>query len=92
MSAQRAHQLGLVSEIAPKEELLERAMWVAESIASAPPIAIQGTMKAVWTANDIGRRNALAQASSIVMLGTQADNLAAGQDAFKSKKREWRLR
>jgi enoyl-CoA hydratase/carnithine racemase len=92
MSAQRAHQLGLVSEIAPKEELMERAMWVAESIASAPPIAIQGTLKAVWTANDIGRRNALAQASSIVMLGTQADNLAAGQDAFKSKKREWRLR
>ena len=54
----------------PKEELMERAMWVAESIASAPPIAIQGTLKAIWTANDIGRRNALAQASSIVMLGT----------------------
>jgi enoyl-CoA hydratase/carnithine racemase len=92
MSAQRAHQLGLVSEITPKEELLERAMWVAESIASAPPVAIQGTLKAVWTANDIGRRNALAQASSIVMLGTQAENLAAGQETFKSKKREWRLR
>ena len=59
---------------------MERAMWVAEAIASAPPIAIQGTLKAIWTANDIGRRNALAQAASIVMLGTVSDNLAAGQD------------
>src|SRR5262245_49725294 len=29
LSAQRAYQLGLVSEVVPKEELLERAMWVA---------------------------------------------------------------
>jgi enoyl-CoA hydratase/carnithine racemase len=92
MSAQRAHQLGLVSEICPKQELMERAMWVASAIASAPPIAIQGTLKAIWTANDIGRRNALAQAASIVMLGTVSDNLAAGQETFKSGKREWRLR
>jgi enoyl-CoA hydratase/carnithine racemase len=92
MSAARAHQVGLVSEVVPKEELLDRAMWVASAIASAPPIAIQGTLKAVWTAHDIGRRNALAQASSIVMLGTVSDNLAAGQQTFKSKQRDWRLR
>jgi len=92
MSAARAYQLGLVSEVVPKEELLERAMWVAEGIASAPPIAIQGTMRAIWTAHDIGRRDALAQAATIVMLGTVPDNLAEGQQAFKSKQREWRLR
>jgi len=92
MSAQRAHQLGLVSEVVPKEELLDAAMWVASGIASAPAVAIQGTMRAIWTAHDIGRRNALTQASNIVMLGTVADNLAEGQEAFKSGKREWRLR
>jgi enoyl-CoA hydratase/carnithine racemase len=92
MSAQRAHQLGLVSEVVPKEELLERALWVADGIASAPPIAIQGTMRAIWAAHEMGRRNALAQASTIVMLGTVPDNLAEGQESFKSKHREWRLR
>jgi enoyl-CoA hydratase/carnithine racemase len=92
MSAARAHQVGLVSEVVPKEDLLDRAMWVASGIASAPPIAIQGTLKAVWTAHDIGRRHAIAQAGTIVMLGTQAENLAAGQETFKSKQREWRLR
>ena len=92
MSAARAHQLGLVSEVVPKEELLERATWVAEVIASAHPVAIQGTMRAIWTAHEIGRRDALAQASTIVMLGTVPENLAEGQEAFKSKHREWRLR
>jgi enoyl-CoA hydratase/carnithine racemase len=92
MSAARAHQVGLVSEIVPKEELLERAMWVARTIASAPPIAIQGSLRAVWAAQEMGRRDALAQASNIVMLGTVPDNLSSGQDDFKTKHREWRLR
>jgi enoyl-CoA hydratase/carnithine racemase len=92
MSAARAHQLGLVSEVVPREELRERAMWVASAIASAPPVAIQGTLRAIWSAHDIGRRNAIAQASTIVMLGTVPDNLAEGQETFKSKQREWRLR
>ena len=36
MSAARAHQVGLVSEVVPAEELMERALWVARAIASAP--------------------------------------------------------
>jgi len=92
MSADRAYQLGLVSEVVPKEELMERAMWVATTIASAPPVAIQGTLRAIWTAHDVGRRNALQQAATIVMLGTVPENLAEGQEAFKGKQREWRLR
>jgi enoyl-CoA hydratase/carnithine racemase len=92
MSAQRAHQLGLVSEITTKDELMERALDVADVIASAQPVAIQGTMKAIWTAHEIGRRNALAQASTIVMLGTVPSNLEAGQETFKAKDRKWRLR
>ena len=33
MSAERAHQIGLVSEVVPADELLERALWVADAIA-----------------------------------------------------------
>ena len=47
-----AHEIGLVSEVVPAEELLERAMWVAKAIASAPPLAIQGTLRAVWMAHE----------------------------------------
>ncbi len=37
MSAERAHQLGLVSEIAPAAELMERTMWVARIIDPQAP-------------------------------------------------------
>ena len=83
MSAERAHQLGLVSEVVPSAELLERAMWVARAIASAPVMPIQGTVRAVWMAHELTRREALAQVSTFVALGTQFDNIAEGQETFQ---------
>ena len=92
MSAQRAHQIGLVSEIAPAAELLERAMWVATAIASAPALAIQGTLRAAWMAHETLRREALAQISTIVSLGTEYDNLKAGQESFHGRREKPRIR
>ncbi len=92
MSAERAHQLGLVSEIVPPADLLERTMWVAKAIASAPPTAIQGTVRAVWAAHELTRRDAMAQVSNFITLGTQFDNIAEGQETFKGGRIEWRLR
>jgi enoyl-CoA hydratase/carnithine racemase len=92
MSAQRAHQLGLVSEIVPADELLERAMWVASAIASAPELAIQGTLRAAWMAHEVTRKAALAQVSALVELGTTFDNIESGQQEFQTVRPEWRLR
>ena len=92
MSAQRAFDVGLVSEVVPAGELLERALWVATAIAEAPTLAIQGTLRAVWMAHEVTRRQALEMVSSYVSLGTEYSNIEAGQDRFHAKKREWRLR
>jgi enoyl-CoA hydratase/carnithine racemase len=92
MSAARAHQLGLVSEVVPADELMEQAMWVARAIASAPVYAIQGTVRAVWMAHELSRREAIAQVSSFVSLGTQFDNIAGGQETFQMSRPKWRLR
>jgi enoyl-CoA hydratase/carnithine racemase len=92
ISAARAHQVGLVSEVVPMEELLDRAMWVANAIASAPPLAIQGTMRAVWTAHELSRREALAQVSAFVLLGTDKQNIAEGQIKFETKDHDFRVR
>jgi enoyl-CoA hydratase/carnithine racemase len=62
MSAARAHQIGLVSEITPAGELMDQAMWIAQAIASAPPLAVQGTLRAAWLAHEHFRRDAVAQA------------------------------
>jgi enoyl-CoA hydratase/carnithine racemase len=92
MSASRAHQLGLVSEVVPADELLERSMWVAEAIAASPVLAIQGTLRAVWMAHEATRREALAQVSTFVSLGTQYENIDSGQQTFQNARPEWRLR
>ena len=92
MSAARAHQLGLVSEIAPAAELMDRAMWVATAIAEAPVLAIQGTLRAVWMAHEHSRRQAMAQISTFVTLGTRFENIQSGQQTFQSSRREWKLR
>jgi enoyl-CoA hydratase/carnithine racemase len=83
MSAERAHQMGLVSEVVPQAELPERAMWVARAIASAPVMAIQGTLRAIWMTHEVTRREALSQVSTYVALGTLFDNIAEGQETFQ---------
>jgi enoyl-CoA hydratase/carnithine racemase len=92
MSAQRAHEVGLVSEVAPADELLGRAMWVAETIASAPALAVQGTLRAAWMAHEAFRRDALAQVAMIVSLGTNYENIQAGQEIFNGRRERPRVR
>jgi enoyl-CoA hydratase/carnithine racemase len=94
MSAARAHDMGLVSEVVPMADLLERALWVVRAIASAPVMAIQGTLRAIWMAHELGRREALTQVSSVVALGTLFDNIAGGQEIFRGTvtRPEWKLR
>ena len=55
-------------------------------------LAVQGTLRAVWMANELSRRQALQQVSSLVSLGTQYDNIDSGQQTFQAPRPEWRLR
>jgi enoyl-CoA hydratase/carnithine racemase len=93
LSAQRAFDVGLVSEIVPKEQLLDAAGWAANAIASQPQLAIQGTVRAIWAARELSNRQAVALGYAFVGLGTDQDSIAEGQKLFESGKRiEWRLR
>ena len=93
LSAQRAHQIGLVQEVVPGPELLDAARRVATLIASQPPLAVQATLRAVWYAQDLGYRQALEVAKTLVTIGDDPAALAEGQAAFNSGTRTpWRLR
>jgi enoyl-CoA hydratase/carnithine racemase len=48
MSASRALQIGLVSEVLRRDDLWPRARKLAERLAAKPPLAVQGTVKAIW--------------------------------------------
>jgi len=93
MSAERAREVGLVSEVAPAAELAERARWAANAIAEQPALAIQGTLRALWMGLEVSRRQALDHAFLFTNVGTDPASLAEGQERFTSGKRiEWRLR
>jgi enoyl-CoA hydratase/carnithine racemase len=93
MSATRAHQVGLVSEVVPRVELHAAAEWAATCIASQPTLPVQGTVRNLWHARDMARSQALALAYAMVGLGTDQASIEEGQRAFASGKRvDWKLR
>jgi enoyl-CoA hydratase/carnithine racemase len=93
MSARRAYEIGLVQEVVPAAELHEAARRVASIIASHPPLPVQATVRAVWYARELGHRQALDVAKTLVQLGNSEEALAEGQRRFASGRREeWRLR
>jgi enoyl-CoA hydratase/carnithine racemase len=55
MTAARAYQLGIVSEVVTRDELWPRAHELAALVASRPADAIQGTVRVLWDAIDMPR-------------------------------------
>jgi enoyl-CoA hydratase/carnithine racemase len=86
LSAQRAHQIGLVTDVVPLAELRDAAAWVANAIASAPPVAIQGTVRAIWAAQDLPRREALDLGKVLIRLGSDPKSLFEGPKAAASSR------
>jgi enoyl-CoA hydratase/carnithine racemase len=93
MSAARAFQIGMVSEVVPGTELQARANEVAVMIASQPRRAIEGTVRAIWSTREMPQREAVRLGYAYVAMGTSQDSIAEGQQLFASGKRvEWKLR
>ncbi|MEY2453702.1 MAG: hypothetical protein QOD92_3276 [Acidimicrobiaceae bacterium] len=93
LGAQRAFDIGLVSEVVPPAELAPAAEWAAAAIASAPPLAIQGTVRAIWAGLEHTRQQAIDLGYAFVAMGTNPESIAEGQEFFASGKRiEWKLR
>ncbi|MEU2559147.1 enoyl-CoA hydratase/isomerase family protein [Streptomyces longispororuber] len=90
VSARRAYEVGLVSEVCPGGELLPAATRAAAALASFPTEAVQGTVRALWAAKEATRTQALAQAPHLIALG----NAGPGRQAelFAGRQREFRLR
>lgn len=93
LSAQRAREIGLVTEVVPRDQLLERASWAARIIADSPPLVVQGTLRALWTGLELSRRQAIDVASLFTRIGSSAEAFKAGQERFASGQRpKWELR
>lgn len=69
LSARRAHEIGLVSELTAPAELLPAALRAAQTLAGFPAEAVQGTVRALWSAKQAALQQALAQAPALIALG-----------------------
>jgi enoyl-CoA hydratase/carnithine racemase len=99
LSAKRAREIGLVSEVVPGDELLDAAGRLAAIIASQDPSAVEGTLRALWAARSLPRREAMDVMPEIFRSVGAGDaknenrTYLAGQADFAAKKRfEWTLR
>ncbi|MEU6253172.1 enoyl-CoA hydratase/isomerase family protein [Streptomyces sp. NPDC047043] len=91
LSAQRAHDIGLVSELTGPGGALAAATDCAAVIAGYPPEGVQGTVRALWAAKETALAAGFAQAPHLVSLG----NLPAERQAelFNGRRAgEFRLR
>ncbi len=82
LSAARALEIGLVSEVCPSAELEERAAWLADTIASAPAGPMQATLRTLWAGRELSRQQALSLGGTFLQLGMTESALAEGQKIF----------
>ncbi len=84
MTAARAHQIGLVQEVVAGAELLDAAQRVARIIADAPdPLAVEITVKAVWTGVYMNIHQALQTAPTLVNLMPAPNEVARRADTLR---------
>ncbi|MFG2721085.1 enoyl-CoA hydratase/isomerase family protein [Streptomyces sp. NPDC048416] len=69
MSARRAYEIGFVSEVTVPGGELSAAVRCAETIASFPTEAVQGTVRSVWAAKEATLTQAHSRAPAFVALG-----------------------
>ncbi|MGW0879908.1 enoyl-CoA hydratase/isomerase family protein [Streptomyces sp. NPDC002671] len=85
ISAQRAYEIGLVSEVAEEGAALDAALRCAAVVAGHPAEAVQGTVRALWAAKEAARAHAYAQAPQLIALGNlpaeRQDRLFTGRRA-----------
>jgi enoyl-CoA hydratase/carnithine racemase len=90
ISARRAYQVGLVSELVADGEAPAAATACAAVLAGYPTEAVQGTVRALWAASEAGRAQGVAQAPHLIALGNATGERQAR--LFAGRSREYRLR
>jgi enoyl-CoA hydratase/carnithine racemase len=91
MTAQRAYELGLVSEVVEHDRLLERAREIASLVNRNAPLAVRGTRLAIRKGLDVPLHDAEIMAEAFRERVVRTDDAKEGPQAFLEKRApEWR--
>ncbi|MEC9324885.1 MAG: enoyl-CoA hydratase/isomerase family protein [Actinomycetota bacterium] len=66
ISARRAYELGIVSEVVPGEHLRTAATALASAVAANSPTALRATKKALWRSLEVGLSTAREEAAAAI--------------------------
>ncbi len=93
LSVQRAFDLGLVSEIVPRELLMDRAWEIAEIVNRNAPLAVRGTRLAIRKTLSLPTYEAELLAENYRMKVAITDDAQEGARAFLEKRDpDWKVR
>jgi enoyl-CoA hydratase/carnithine racemase len=88
VDAQRAYEIGLVSEVTAAGELLARAKEIARAVAANSPGAVFHSRYAIWNSLNMGLDDALEMGWSVVTdFARNCDDAAEGARAFVEKRK-----
>jgi enoyl-CoA hydratase/carnithine racemase len=90
MSARRAYDVGLVTELTEPGEALAAATAAASVIAGHPTEAVQGTVRALWAAKGASLAQGFAQAPHLVALGNLPGERQG--ELFRARPRGFKVR
>lgn len=86
LSAQRAYELGLVSELVPHDRLLERAREIADLVNRNAPLAVRGTRLAIRKGLDLPLHEAEILAETFRERVLRTEDSQEGPRAFVEKR------
>ncbi len=86
MSAQRAYELGMVSEIVAAPQLAARARQIADIIKRNSPSAMARTKKAIWQAKELPLRAAIENAWRLIGAQNAEHDFVEGTRAYLEKR------
>jgi enoyl-CoA hydratase/carnithine racemase len=90
LDAQKALQLGLVSELLPQDQLLDRALELARLAAANSPHAIRHSLQALWEGLNMGLDDALTNAwNHIVEHRSHPDSREGGRAFLEKRTPNW---
>lgn len=87
ITAARALEIGLLTEVVAAADLQATAHRIAAAIASQPPTAVQATLRALWAARELTRGQMLELGNTFLHLAMTPEALAEGQAVFSSGQR-----